>query len=97
MRDAADPGHGAFDSQSEPRVHECAVLPEVQVPAVVLFRELELAKPAQELVVVILPLASANDLADKLANLSETIKVAREKRDPAKEEEKKKNPFKSVS
>jgi len=37
--DAADPSDGAFEAQPESRVDECAVLSQVEVPAVRIERE----------------------------------------------------------
>src|SRR2546426_8617394 len=45
VRDAADPRHRALDAEAEPRVHERAVLAQVEVPAVGPLGELLFADP----------------------------------------------------
>src|SRR2546426_7973087 len=62
VRDAADPRHRALDAEAEPRVHERAVLAQVEVPAVGPLGELLFADPLQQLVVVVFALATADDL-----------------------------------
>src|SRR6266850_2544351 len=59
---AADPRHGALQAEPEPRVHERAVFAEVQVPAVRVLRQLFGADAGEQLVVVVLTLAAADDL-----------------------------------
>src|SRR3954467_9389860 len=61
-----DPGHSALDAQTEPRVDKGAVLSEIEIPAVGLGIETLTLDPAQQLVVVILPLGPADDLAISL-------------------------------
>src|SRR3989442_9767183 len=61
--DAADPRHRALHAKAEPRVHERAVFPEIQVPAVRVFRQLLRADAGEQLVVVVLALATADDFA----------------------------------
>src|SRR6266545_4444040 len=62
VRDAADPRDRPLDAQPEARVDERAVLAEVQVPAVRLFGELLLPDAREQPVVVVLALASPDDL-----------------------------------
>src|SRR5689334_4388970 len=62
MRDAANPGDRALDAESKSRVHEGAVFPQVEIPAVRLFWELLRADPREQLVVVVFALAAADDL-----------------------------------
>src|SRR5512147_985246 len=59
----ADPRDRALESQPEARVHEGAVLAQVEVPAVGLLREPLLPDAVDQLVVVVLALAPADDLA----------------------------------
>ena len=59
----ADPGHGPLDAEPEAGVHEGAVLPEVEVPAVRLGIEPLLLDPREQPVVVVLALRAADDLA----------------------------------
>src|SRR5256885_1380872 len=61
--DAADPRDRTLDAEPEARVHERPVLPEIQVPAVRLLGQLVLADAREQLVVVVLALAAADDLA----------------------------------
>src|SRR2546425_12489640 len=62
VRDAADPRHGALHAEPEPGVYERAVLAEVQVPAVRVFGQLLRADAPEQLVVIVLALAAADDL-----------------------------------
>ena len=56
VRNAADPRHRALEAEPEARVHEAAVLPQVEVPAVGLGIEPLRVDPRQQLVVVVLAL-----------------------------------------
>ena len=54
--DSADPGDRPLEPEPEAGVHEGAVLPEVEVPAVRLGIEPLLLDPGEQPVVVVLPL-----------------------------------------
>src|SRR5207247_8948925 len=62
--DAANPRHRALHAKAESRVHERAVFPEIQVPAVRVLRQLLRANAGEQLVVVVLALATADDFAE---------------------------------
>src|SRR6266568_3014910 len=66
MRDAADPRDRALDAEPESGVHERAVLPQIQIPRVRLFRQLLGTNAREQLVVVVLALAAADDFAVSL-------------------------------
>ena len=61
--EAADPRDRALEAEAEARVHERAVLAQVEVPAVRVDRQTLLLDARDELVVVVLALRSADDLA----------------------------------
>src|SRR5690349_5523497 len=63
VRDAANPGHGPLDAQAEARVHERAVLAKIEIPPVGLLGQFLLTDAVQQLVVIVFPLAAADDLA----------------------------------
>src|SRR5882672_7774426 len=63
VRDATDPRDGPLDAESESRMHERAVLAQIEIPGVRLLRQLLGADAREQLVVVVLPLAAADDLA----------------------------------
>ena len=63
VRQPADPRDGALEAEPEARVHERAVSPKVEVPVVRLRVESLLLDAGQQLVVVVLALRAADDLA----------------------------------
>src|SRR5690606_2559780 len=54
VRRAADPRNGALEAESEARVHERAVLAQVEIPAVRVERQVLFLDAVQQLVVVVL-------------------------------------------
>src|SRR5690349_1367293 len=63
VRRSADPRDRPLEPQSKTGVHERPVLPEVEIPPIRIERQAFLLDPVKQLVVVILALRSANDLA----------------------------------
>src|SRR5882672_5226330 len=61
--DSANPTHGSLEAEAETSVNERAVLPQIQIPVVSLDRQAFFLYPAEELVVIVLALRSADDLA----------------------------------
>src|SRR6266581_8494831 len=66
VRDAADPRDGPLHAQSKSGMHKGAVLPQVEIPGVCLFRQLLRTNAREQLVVVVLALAAADDFAVSL-------------------------------
>src|SRR6266487_2168425 len=77
MRDAADPRDRPLDAESEARMHERAVLPQVEIPGVRLLGQLLGANARQQLVVIVLALAAADDLAVPLGRQAIVVEIGR--------------------
>ena len=63
MRRSAEPRHGALETESESTVHERAVLPQIEIPAICVNFESFFLNSREQLVVVVLALRTADDLA----------------------------------
>src|SRR5437762_1771830 len=63
VRNAANPRDRALDPEPKPRMHKRAVLPQIEIPRVRLLRQPLGANAGEQLVVVVLALAAADDLA----------------------------------
>ncbi len=63
MGQAADPGDGPFEADPEAAVPDRPVLPDVEVPLEGADRKVMLLYPFQKKVVVVDPLAAADDLS----------------------------------
>jgi hypothetical protein len=61
--DAADPRDGALEPEPEAAVREGAVLAQVEIPAVRLHRQPFVRDAGEQLVVIVLALRAADDLA----------------------------------